>query len=244
MGKHLAYFFCCFAAVVALASPASAEGSVVASEAGNMLPLPYDFGFSPTRLSRTEPTPGTLQIGGHYATEDGSHPPALRKLRLQLDRDFDFQAKKVPACSPSSLDDRIPDLEAACRTSIVGRGSLSVEILYMDATPISLTVPLIVFGDGGGRSGPNFAIYGVIGVPSPTVLFIPMEVRRRPGARYGWSASIEIPKIAAGVGSITDFRFRIGKRVVTATCPDGKLQTRGSALFADGQRITGSVVRA
>jgi hypothetical protein len=61
-----------------------------------------------------------------------------------------------------------------------------------------------------------------------------------------------IPKIAGGSGSVTSFDLTVNRKFtykgksqsyLTAKCPDGHLDGKGTAIFSDGTRATGSVIR-
>ena len=45
-------------------------------------------------------------------------------------------------------------------------------------------------------------------------------------------------------GSVTSFNLNITKRgVLTAKCPDGKLQAKASAIFSDGTKASAGIIR-
>jgi hypothetical protein len=52
-----------------------------------------------------------------------------------------------------------------------------------------------------------------------------------------------VPKIAGGSGSPTFFTLTLNKGIVKATCPDGHLSAHGTAVFADGTKASGTVLR-
>jgi len=60
---------------------------------------------------------------------------------------------------------------------------------------------------------------------------------------YGLLSTAAVPKIAGGSGSVTFFTLTLKKGIIKATCPDGKLQARGTAVFADSTKATGTVIR-
>jgi hypothetical protein len=61
-----------------------------------------------------------------------------------------------------------------------------------------------------------------------------------------------IPVIAGGAGSPISFSLKIGRTFtyqgkkqgyIAAKCPDGHLNAKGTGVFSDGTRLTGSIVR-
>jgi hypothetical protein len=42
---------------------------------------------------------------------------------------------------------------------------------------------------------------------------------------------------------VKSFSLTLQKGIISATCPDGHLNARGTAIFADGTKASGGVVR-
>jgi hypothetical protein len=70
--------------------------------------------------------------------------------------------------------------------------------------------------------------------------------------RYGLLSVASIPKIAGGAGSVSSFRLKIDKKftykgkkvsILSAKCPDGKLQAHATGVFADGTKISTEFIR-
>src|SRR5262249_31743249 len=70
---------------------------------GNLV-ITFNGGFSPTKLSKTKPTPISLNIQGNIKTTDGSHPPALTSFVLETDKAGGINAKGVPTCKQGQLE--------------------------------------------------------------------------------------------------------------------------------------------
>ncbi len=82
------------------------------------------------------------------------------------------------------------------------------------------------------------------------VITIPIEKR---GGQYRYRATVDLPPIAGGHGSLTHLDAAIGKRYrsggkertyIAARCGDGIFHTRGRFSFADGTIIDGSIDKA
>ena len=54
-------------------------------------------------LPRERPAPITIEVGGKISTTDGSHPPALRQLRIELNSAGRIDTRGLPACAASAL---------------------------------------------------------------------------------------------------------------------------------------------
>ena len=53
--------------------------------------------FSPVALPRETPAPITVEVGGKITTTDGSHPPALRQMRVELNSAGKGESEGLPA---------------------------------------------------------------------------------------------------------------------------------------------------
>ncbi len=81
-------------------------------------------------------------------------------------------------------------------------------------------------------------------MPTPAAIVSTVKVKKIHNGRYGLGSVTTIPKIAGGSGSVTDFNLTINKKgVLSAKCPDGKLQAHGTAIFTDGTRASAEVIR-
>ena len=79
-----------------------------------------------------------------------------------------------------------------------------------------------------------------------------MKISKVHNGRYGLKAVATIPKIAGGAGSVTAFKLTIDKKftykgrkesILTARCPDGRLQAHAIAKFSNGLTATTEYVR-
>ena len=75
-------------------------------------------------------------------------------------------------------------------------------------------------------------------MPVPAAIVTTVKIKKIHNGRYGLKSVATIPKIAGGSGSVTSFSLKIDKKftykgkkvsVLSAKCPDGKLQAHGDA---------------
>jgi hypothetical protein len=236
------------ALVLGATHPAGAEVVYIAPPASPTLTLRESV--TPRRLSRSTPTPIALNLGGRIGTVDGSHPPAVKQIVLDLDRHIAIDLRGLPLCQGGRHDIRPPDLPSRCKDAIVGRGKAAFQIQFPEEPSIATESELVVFNGGGQRAG-KAALYAVAFLTQPITTAVTMKVtiaKRRGGSRM----IFEVPKIAAGAGSLTYLGVKLKKRfarngrtvnVLTGTCPDGTLQSRFSALFADGATLSGDILQ-
>lgn len=95
-------------------------------------------------------------------------------------------------------------------------------------------------------------IHAYITVPTPAAIVTTVKIKKIHKGRYGLLSVASIPKIAGGSGSVKSFSLTINKRytykgkkmsVLTAKCPDGKLQAHATAVFADGTKAAATIIR-
>jgi hypothetical protein len=224
--------------IVALAA---AAGSGIAARAETPIviddPLSSQFHFdlTPSKLPRTKSAPVRLSIAGSNKMDDGSHVPALHELELKLDRHFSLDVKGVPVCgSGSHFDVRPNDIGSRCADAAVADGQVTLEVAFPEEPLTTVTGSLTVYNRGRKPGGADFVGWAYFPAPVTGEIYVPVKVRKADDRRYGWRVRLQIPKIAGGSGSIAAYSVRFRKRIVSATCGDGKLLVAATSTFADG----------
>ena len=216
--------------------------------AGNLF-LTDDGGIFPSRLPRHSQTPISARIKAAIGTVDGSHPPAVRTLNIDFDKSIQVNAKGLPACSKGKLVAMTTvGAKRACPDAIVGSGEGEVEVAFPDQKPFSATGPIVLF-NGGVRGGTTLLFgHAYVAVPTPTAVIATVEITRIHRGHYGIHTVTQVPAIAGGAGSVTNFKLAIdrkftykGKRrsYLTASCPTGRYFTEGNILFSDDTVLKG-----
>jgi hypothetical protein len=166
--------------------------------------------FTPTTLPRETPAPITVEVGGKISTTDGSGPPALRQLRVELNSAGQIETHGLPACPASALQSTSSEAALArCRPAQVGTGTFEAQLRF-DGAPIAVDGRALVFnGRVGGHAGMLIHIY--IAAPVRVTLVIPLAIRRR-GGQFGTVLTTNVPPLAGGFGSITQMQLKIGRR--------------------------------
>jgi len=232
-------------ALVALAVAGSATAEKPVKVVAGNLELTFNGGFTPKALSKTKLTPITLNVSGKIRTKDGSHPPAMKEFDLETDKNGAINVKGLPVCTASKLQSQdTKHAEAICKTAIIGSGTTTAEIAFPEQAPIPAKSKIIAFNGGFKGGTTTIFIHAYLTVPTPAAVVATVKVKKISNGRYGLSSITTIPKIAGGSGSVTDFSLTINKKgVLTAKCPDGKLQAHGTAIFTDGTRASAEVIR-
>jgi hypothetical protein len=245
MRKHLVITMALGALVALTVAGIATAEKPVKVRAGN-LELTFNGGFTPKTLSKTKLTPISLTVSGDIKTVDGTHPPALKEFNVQTDKNGAIDVKGLPVCTASKLQSQdTKHAEAICKTAIIGSGQATAEIAFPEQAPIPAKSKIIAFNGGFSGGTTTLYIHAYLTVPTPAAIVTTVKIKKVHAGRYGLEAKSSIPKIAGGSGSVTHFNLTINKKgVLSAKCPDGKLQAHGTAVFSDGTRASAEVVRA
>jgi hypothetical protein len=228
---------------VSVAGIATGANKPVTVEAGNLV-FTFNGGFSPSKLPKKKMVPITLTASGKIATKDGSHPPALKQVLLETDKNGAVNVKGVPVCKSGQLQSRdTKGAEKACKPAIIGKGTTKVQIAFPEQKPIPVESKLLVFNGGKSGGTTTLFIHAYITVPTPAEIVTTVKIKKIKNGRYGLKSVATIPKIAGGSGSVTYFKLKFEKGILLAKCPDGRLQANGTAVFADSTKASATVVR-
>jgi hypothetical protein len=213
---------------------------------GNLV-LTADGGFKPSSLPRSTYAPINFDGEANLRAVDGSVPPALQQLVLDFDRDGKLSTAGLPVCQPTSLEEATTsEARSRCPGAIVGTGHAGVAISD-GGQPLAVSSPLTFFNGPRLAGKPTVIMHARITVPAVQNFVITIPIEKRAG-RY--RATVDLPSIAGGHGSLTHLDASIGKHYrsggkersyVSARCGNGVFRTRGRFTFADGTVIEGSV---
>jgi hypothetical protein len=244
------------ALVAALLGAGLARGESV--QQGN-LRIAFDAGFSPHALPRARAAPVRVRLDGSVATADGSRPPELRGISIALNRYGRLTTRGLPVCRPGALQavSSATALER-CRGALLGRGGFGAHLALEGQKPVRIDGRVLGFNSElHGRTAIAVHIAAMSPVQASVVLMFGIRHRRR--GQFGTVLSTRIPTIAGDLGYVTDVSLSFGRRYshrgkrlsfLSAACaaPSGFPGAifpfaRGSFLFADGRRLTSTVVR-
>jgi hypothetical protein len=239
-------------AALTVAGLASAAGSKEEVVVGN---LKFSAGgtFSPKALPKKTLAPIALTAEGKISTLDGTHPPALKEALIETDKNGSIQVKGFPVCKSGQLQSQdTSHAEAICKGAIIGKGTTNIEIAFPESKVVPVNSKLLVFNGGEKGGVVTLFIHAYITVPVPAAVVTTVKIKKIHKGRYGLESIASIPKIAGGSGSVTAFSLKIDKKytykgkkvsILSAKCPDGKLQAHATAVFSDGTRASTEFVR-
>jgi hypothetical protein len=219
---------------------------------GNLI-LTADGGFRPSSLPRSTYAPINFDGVANLRAVNGGVPPALLQLILDFDRDGRLSTAGLPVCQPTALEEATTaEARSRCPGAIVGTGKAGAVIAEEGRQPFVVSSPLTFFNGPRLAGKPTVIMHARITMPAVQNFVITIPIEKREG-RHRYRATVDLPPIAGGLGSLTHLSASIGKRYraggversyVSARCGDGILSTHGRFTFADGTIIDGNVEKA
>ncbi len=234
------------AAVLSLGVAAVASAVSITLRAGDLVTT-FGGTTSPKALSKTKYTPVVANLFGKISTSDGTHPPAFRETKVEIDKDVKVNVKGYPVCKAGQLEARdTKAAKAVCGNTILGEGKAEAEIAFPEQKPIKVPSPLLVFNGGEKGGKVTLLIHTFITVPAPTAIVTTVTISRKGS---GLSSIAKVPVIAGGSGSALSFSFKLGKTYsykgkkvgyFEAKCPDGVFKVNvPSAIFKNEAHTPG-----
>jgi hypothetical protein len=169
----------------------------------------FHAAFAPTALPRARPAPITVDFEGRISTTDGTHPPALRRMRIELNSAGRLDTTGLARCRTAALQATSSDLALTrCRPALVGSGTFVAQ-LPVERQLLVGGRALVFNGVIGG--GPAMLIHIYVSDPVRLTLVIPIKIRHQEG-RFGTVLTTAVPKLAGGSASIVSLKLKIGRR--------------------------------
>ncbi len=251
------------AAAVATLATAAALGSASApAETVQLEGLRVSFGasLSPHALPRHELAPVAVGLSGEISTEDGSAPPQLAQITVELSRHGRLDYKGLPLChyhqiQPASTAEAIE----TCPDSVVGEGDFRAAVNLPEQSPFPSQGDIVAFnGILHGKHVIYAHVYGTTPLPQSSV--IAFRIGKSSTGGYATKLVGTLPVVAAEWGHVSAisldlhrrFRYRNRPRsFFSAGCPApsgvGVATSpfaRASFAFADGRVLTQTMVRS
>jgi hypothetical protein len=214
--------------LAALTCTALAGAEVVQN--GN-LRLSVSGKLSPQKLPRKGTAPIAVSVGWQIATTDGAPPPDLKQLRIEINRQGQFDYVGLPTCPYDKIQPATSRRALAnCRTALVGQGSFTADIGLEGQETYSTQGRLLVFN--GERHGKPVLLGQIYSQhPFATSFVIVFAVRKLGRGTYGTELAASLPKSLASWGNLTGIQMRLSRKFayngarhsfVSAGCPAPK----------------------
>ena len=178
-----------------------------------------DGALAPTRLPRKGQAPVAVSVKGDIQALGGADAlPQLQRLTIAINSAGRLDVKGIPHCrighiNPSTNEQAL----AACRSSLIGEGSFSANVVLPEQSPFPSKGRLLAFNGTIGRQPAVFAhIYGTD--PLPTSYVFAFRVKQQRGT-YGTILETSFPRATGDWGYVTGISLKLDKRFLKAGCP-------------------------
>jgi NHL repeat len=234
-----------------------ATTSVITQE--NNLRVNVEGKLSPKKLPREGSAPISVQVGWDISTVDGSPPPKLKTLTIEINREGRFETNGLPTCPyakihPASTKRALSN----CRSALVGRGSFEANIALkgQEGESYAARGQLLLF-NGLEKGKP--VLYGQIysAHPFATSFVIVFAVERIKKGSYGTALTATLPASLRSWGDLTAIEMKLERRYgyegkqrsyISAGCPAPKgfglasfKLARTSFSFTGGEELSSTV---
>ncbi|HXQ88234.1 MAG TPA: hypothetical protein VN733_01225 [Solirubrobacterales bacterium] len=228
--------------VVVIAASLVAATATFGQRKIDLLPPDLQLAYTAKPAPTPAPSEGRIPIGLRLAAsisfEDGSHPPAATRLRFEFTRQFGLDLTDLPTCPRSSLGPR--SARSPCEEVRFAAGRSTWEVAFPGQERFQVEGRTIAY-----KIGPRRMAFRVF-LPAPVVAEVLMPVQLTPvsaGSVYKLRAEASIPKVAGGAASLLHLGLRFRKGVFSLACSQRRLQSRLTADFADGTRLSVALLR-
>jgi hypothetical protein len=236
------------------ASTADAE----LTERGNLF-VRFEGGIDPVALPRERLAPITVSVGGTVTTLSGERPPALRKIRIALNRAGKLDSRGLPVCRYGQLVAASPRKALkVCGEAFVGDGIYRAQTAFPEQATFPASGHILAFNAiYKGHTAILAHIFDDEPVPISRIVVFHI---RRTGGTYGTVITGHLPSRVNHYGYVEKLVLRLHRRFfyggrqrsyLSATCaaPAGFSHAlfpfaRASMSFADGRKLESTLTRS
>ena len=245
------------ALAMALAAAALAQAEVI--QRGH-LRIKVDGELSPRKLPRSGAAPISVEVGGHIESTDGSPPPQLTRMAIELNRQGTINSKGLPLCPYEALEPASTTRAmAACKQALVGTGSFEAQISLAGQESYVANGKLLAFN---GRQGGRPVLFAHIYSPRPfaTSFVIVFAIDERAKGTFGTTFAARLPSTLGTWGKLTGIELKLSRHYtyrgksysyLSAGCPAPKGFpgasfgfARASFGFAVGKTLSSTLTRS
>jgi hypothetical protein len=236
----------------------AATASAELTQRGNLF-IRFDGGISPKKLPRSTLAPIAVRIEGAIKVLPGESPPALRGIKIALNRAGQLSTRGLPVCHRQQIAvGNSAEAVAACGPALVGSGGIVARTTLPDQSAITVRGDLLLFNSiVHGRAAILAHIYQTR--PVPITRIVVFEIHRKPGT-FGTVITAEITPAIERNGYLKSIFLQLERRYVyrgrqraylSAACsaPAGfTIATfpfaRASMTFDNGRTLASTLVRS
>ena len=195
------------ALTVLVAGAAQAERGILEN-----LEISVSGRVEPFRLPRDGSAPISVFIAGHLSTTNGTTPPQLQRMTIQLNRHGSLNDSGLPVCrisqiQPSSTEHAL----SACRNSLIGAGQFWAEIVLPGQAPYPTEGRLLAF-NGRQGSSPVVLVHIFTDNPFFNSFVITFAIHNIPHGNYGTELSASLPEALGTWGYVNRIKMTLSRK--------------------------------
>ncbi len=216
-------------------------------------------GISPNALPRKEPAPISINVSGTVKTLSGEQPPALRAIKIELNRGGVLDSRGLPRCHYSDLVATYPrQAMEHCGDALVGEGIYQANTAFPEQATFPSQGHILAFNAVyGGQEAILAHIYGTEPVPITRILVFHIH---RKGGTFGTVLAAQLPDAVNHYGYVIQVALKLfrlysfhgqQRSYVSAACaaPAGFSTAsfpfaRTSMTFEGGSRLSSTLTRS
>lgn len=243
--------------VVVLGGSAPGAGAEL-TEHGDLF-VSFRGGIAPNALPRKQLAPITVSVAGTVKTLSGQRPPALRQIRIELNRGGRLESHGLPTCRYRQLVAASPSQALAeCGDALVGGGAYFAKTAFPEQATFPTRGRILAFNAVyQGHSAILAHIYGT--EPVPITRIVVFHIQRTRGT-FGTVLTGDLPVTVNRYGYVAAIYLKLHRNFVyrgrprsylSAACaaPSGFPSAvfpfaRASMTFAGGSTLSSTLTRS
>lgn len=168
--------------------------------------------LEPYRLPRTRTAPISVIVFGRLLSTDGTTPPQLKRLTIDLNRHGVLRSRGLPVC-------RIPRIQPAssgralknCGRALIGRGQFWAHIVLPDQRPYKTEGRLLAF-NGKAHGRPILLVHVFTSNPFFTSFVISFSIRHIAKGPWGTELSTDLPPALGSWGYVEEIKMTLKRQ--------------------------------
>jgi hypothetical protein len=236
----------------------AAMASAELSERGDLF-IRFKGGINPSALPRKELAPISIKVSGTVKTLSGERPPALRAIKIELNRGGVLDSRGLPKCQYDDLVATYPrQAMEHCGGALVGEGIYEANSAFPEQATFPSQGHILAFNAVyGGQEAILAHIYGTDPVPITRILVFRIH---RKGGTFGTVLAAQLPESVNHYGYVIRVALELFRRYsfhgqqrsyISAACaaPAGFSVAsfpfaRTSMTFEGGRRLSSTLTRS
>lgn len=168
----------------------------------------------PFKLPRTGTAPIAVFVSGHIASVDGSTPPQLQRMTIDVNRHGILRSKGLPTCSLARIKTASSSRALSlCSDALVGSGRFWASVVFPDQRPYPTRGKLLIFN---GRQGGAPVLYAHIftTIPFATSFVIPFAMSHVDKGPYATELTASLPQALGSWGFVDRIKLTLRRKYV------------------------------